>query len=405
MKRPVEALQVFLAFDARRILVGRLAIKERQIWFEYDRHFLDLALPISPLQLPIKPGLQRCNDKIFDGLFGVFNDSLPDGFGRLLLDRHLRAQGIMPESLTPLDRLAYVGHQCMGALCYQPEHIAASFSNAHLELDQLAQEAHAVLEQDNDVYVEELLQLNGSSNGARPKVMVLLSPNKERILPLHAKAPKTYEPWIIKFPSHLDPKDIAQIEFAYSLMARAAGIDMPKTHLFPGQKKHYYFGIQRFDRVQDKRFHVHTLCGLLHSDHRIPALDYEDLLKATLYLTKDHQQVQKAFRLAAFNVLAHNRDDHGKNFSFLMNAEGQWQLAPAYDLTFSYGPGGEHSTTVMGEGKKPTLKHLRALAALFALPDAEGILAEVTATIKQWPKFAALAQLKQSATQQIQRHF
>ena len=138
-------------------------------------------------------------------------------------------------------------------------------------------------------------------------------------------------------------------------MATRSGIAIPETHLFPAKKSAGYFATKRFDRDCPKSLHMHTVCGLLHSDFRSPSLDYQDLIELTTLLTRDVRETEKMFRLAVFNVLAHNRDDHSKNFSFLMNEVGEWQLSPAYDLTFSSGPGGEQSTMVIGEGKTPGL--------------------------------------------------
>jgi serine/threonine-protein kinase HipA len=397
----VEVLNVSLAFDQNRILVGKLAIQNRIIWFEYDAAFVKHPLSISPFKLPVQPGLHRCEDPTFEGLFGVFNDSLPDGFGHLLLDRHLRQIGLTPETLTPLDRLAYVGTHGMGALCYEPDIVSTMLSTDVIELDTLAAEAQAILEQESSDYIDALLMLNGSSNGARPKVMVCVSPNKKIMTPdLGVSVDR--EHWLIKFPSSVDPKDIAAIEFAYSLMAREAGIEIPDTYLFSGKKQQRYFGIRRFDRLHHQRLHVHTLSGLLNSDHRVPALDYETLLKVTYTLTKNIQSVEKAFRMAVFNVLAHNRDDHGKNFAFLMNAKGEWTLAPAYDLTFSYGPGGEQSTTVMGEGKAPSVEHLLKLAASCSLKNAESIIHQVRAAVARWPLFADQGKVGPASTRRIQ---
>jgi serine/threonine-protein kinase HipA len=173
-------------------------------------------------------------------------------------------------------------------------------------------------------------------------------------------------------------------------MARAAGLDMMPTHLFPAKKGAGYFGVERFDRAGDKRLHMHTVSGLLHADHRLPSLDYEQIMRATLALTRNVQELEKILRLAAFNVFAHNRDDHAKNFSFLMDEKGSWRVAPAYDLTFSGGPGGEHSTTVMGEGKRPTKEQLLKLAEKvgIAKPLANPIIDEVKDAVQQWPSHA-----------------
>jgi serine/threonine-protein kinase HipA len=162
---------------------------------------------------------------------------------------------------------------------------------------------------------------------------------------------------------------------------------MMPTYLFPAKKGAGYFGVERFDRVHDKRLHMHTVSGLLHADHRLPSLDYEQIIRATLALTRNVQEVEKILRLAAFNIFAHNRDDHAKNFSFLMDDKGSWNVSPAYDLTFSGGPGGEHSTTVMGEGKRPGKEHLLMLATKIGIakPLANSIIDEVKDAVQQWP--------------------
>jgi len=282
--------------------MGRLALKERKIFFEYHLDFLKTGLELSPFKLPLRPGIITSEDPLFEGLFGVFNDSLPDGWGRLLLDRKLMKLGINPNELSPLDRLRYVGNHGMGALTYEPE-IEAKFSSNHPDLDEIAEEVFLFQKKDEDLFVDYLLEMNGSSAGARPKIII------------HFEE----EDWIIKFPSMFDPKDIGPIEYAYHLMAKEANLDVPKARLFPSQKGPGYFGVKRFDRDQGNRFHIHSISGLLHADHRIPSLDYETILKATLWLTKDVRECEKQFRVAVFNVLTHNRDDHAKNFSFLID--------------------------------------------------------------------------------------
>ena len=191
----------------------------------------------------------------------------------------------------------------------------------------------------------------------------------------------------MKFASSHDSEDIAKIEYIYALMARDAGIEMSETTLLES-KRNYYFATKRFDRVGDRRVHMHSVAGLTHSDFRVPTLDYDDLLALTLHLTKDVNELQKMFRLAVFNLLTHNRDDHAKNFSFLMQSDGSWRLSPAYDLTFSYGPGGEHSTTYLGEGKKPNKKNLLALAKKHDIIDAKKIIEEIQDVVKAFDTYA-----------------
>ncbi|MGH0052460.1 MAG: type II toxin-antitoxin system HipA family toxin, partial [Sphaerochaetaceae bacterium] len=302
-------------------------------------------------------GVKTFDQSLFEGLPGVFNDSLPDGWGRLLLDRFVRSQGVSPSLLTPLDRLALVGNGGLGALVYRPEY-EFPFSKGNLDLDCVASQVQEILEGSFSEVVEQLLALNGSSAGAQPKALINVSENKERIL--HGKEPliEGYEPWLVKFSNTEDGIDAGAIEYVYALIAEQAGILIPEAYLFPALKGPGYFAVKRFDREGHTRLHMHTASGLLHADFRYPSLDYQDLLNLTFLLTRDIREVEKMYRLAVFNVLAHNRDDHAKNFSFLMDVHGQWRLSPAYDLTFSFGPGGEQSTMVMGEGRYPGEEHL-----------------------------------------------
>jgi serine/threonine-protein kinase HipA len=331
----------------------------------------------------------------------VFNDSLPDGWGRLLLDRAVERLGIARQELTPLDRLAHVGQHGMGALSYEPDLSDSDRTPAVLELDALAEDAAGVLRGEEGGVIEMLLKLNGASAGARPKVVAQVSADKTRIIHGPATLPDGYAHWMIKFPSAQDDAAAGATEYAYSLMARAAGIAMPQTHLFTAKKKRF-FGIQRFDRDGNRRIHMHSLSGLLHADHRVSSLDYDALLKATQILTRDATEVERAFRLACFNVLARNRDDHAKNVSFLLDdSTSQWSLAPAYDLTFSSGPGGEQSMTVMGEGKSPGVEHLSALAKKHGLRSGQAILAEVQSAVADWPQHADAAGLSTNAAKLI----
>ena len=384
---PQSLVHVYYQPEDEKMLVGRLALQQRKILFEYDAAFIKRGLEISPFKLPLQPGVATARDFVFDGLFGVFNDSLPDGWGKLLLDRTLIKHSLDPGTLSPLDRLCFVGQHGMGALRYEPEHDRQPFV-PHVDLDTIAEAVRKVQENDDDRFVEELLSLGGSSVGARPKVL------------LNIKG----EDWMVKFRSSTDPKDIGHIEYAYHLMAQAAQLDVPEAKLFPSREGPGFFGTKRFDRVENRSIHMHTISGLLHADHRTPSLDYQTILKATMHLTRDVRECEKQFRASAFNVLSHNRDDHAKNFSFLMDSHGVWQVAPAYDLTFSSGPGGEHSSMVMGEGKSPGLAHLLKLATVCDIKQARAseIIDEVTAAVRQWPLLADKAEVSAQSSKMVQ---
>lgn len=386
---PVDTVNAGIDFGDGPSPVGRLAIRERVIYFEYDRGFIARGLDLSPFRLALQPGLKRFEPQPFEGLPGLFNDSLPDGWGRLLLDRAMRAEGILPEQLSPLDRLVHVGNNGMGALVYEPD-LGAEPPGDGIDLDRLAKQTADVLEGEADDVLAELIALNGSSAGARPKAMIAYNPSSGVMAHGAARQPEGFEHWLVKFPNTQDGVDAGAIEYVYADMAKAAGIEMMETHLFPAENGAGYFATRRFDREGTKRLHVHTASGLLHADHRTPSLDYEDLLALTMRLTRDIREVEKMFRLSVFNVLAHNRDDHAKNFSFLMDASGNWRLSPAYDLTFSSGPGGEQTTMVKGEGKSPGAAHLSRLGREADLPKktVETVIAQTEDALAQWGRLA-----------------
>ena len=386
---PILQIQVGLDFGRGAEPLGKLALRDRKIYFEYEVDFISRNLNVSPFQLPLKSGVQTFDNGLFKGLPGLFDDSLPDGWGRLLFDRTLRAQGLLPEQLSPLDRLAHVGNTGMGALTYKPDFSKPTIES-DIDLDWLAAQAAEVLEGDADDVLTELLALNGSSAGERPKALIGFNQKEKRIIYGAGATPEVFEPWIVKFANTLDGIDAGAIEFVYAEMARRAGIDMPQTHLFKAKQGAGYFATKRFDRFSGERLHMHTVCGLLHSDFRTPSLDYQDLIELTTVLTRDMREVEKMFRLAAFNVLSHNRDDHSRNFSFLMDEAGDWRLSPAYDLTFSSGPGGEQSTVLMGEGKAPHLQQLHALGAVADLSkkNVAHILDQTLCALGDWPILA-----------------
>lgn len=385
--KATQLIQVYFQHFGEKTLLGRLLLYEGQILFEYEAAFLQKNLAVSPFHLPLKSGVQTGKVDLFEGLPGLFNDSLPDGWGKLLIDRAVLAKGIPPQQLSPLDRLAYVGKWGMGALSYEPE-LSEKAESEVLDLDKLAHESALILKGDASEILNHLVEMGGSSAGARPKVLLGYHPTQNKIISGQQELPIGYEHWMIKFPSSLDLPDIALIELAYAQMAKAAGLEMSESKVVEGISGQNYFATKRFDRLGNKRIHVHTACGLLNADHRFPSLDYENLMRAALSLCKDVREVEKVFRLAVFNVFAHNRDDHSKNFSFIMDANGKWAFAPAYDLTFSYGPGGEHSSMVMGEGRDAGTSQLLRLAEKFQITKALQIIEQIKEAVNQWQKIA-----------------
>ncbi|MCQ9635657.1 type II toxin-antitoxin system HipA family toxin [Chryseobacterium sp. WG23] len=404
MKTSIKEIKVGLNFGSGIQPVGRLAIRDGIIYFQYDEEFLQTNIEISPIKLPLQRDVIELSRDPFEGLAGVFNDSLPDGWGRLLFDRMLRSEGISSSDISPLDRLAYVGLHGMGALIYEPDQSPDS-SNKMIDLDVLATQTENVLQGDSEEVIAELLALNGSSAGARPKALIGVDAERKNISYGANLLSDNFEPWMVKFPNSLDGKDAGSIEYVYALMAVDAGIKMPEVHLFPSQKGNGYFAVKRFDREANQRLHMHTVSGLVHSNFRFPSLDYEDLLSLTAVLTKDIREVEKMFRLAVFNVMAHNRDDHAKNFSFLMNEFGEWKLSPAYDLTFSSGPGGEQSTMVMGEGRNITVKHLNKLGreAKLSKEFIENVIEQTSSALCKWSNLSKDSGVSKSNRELISR--
>lgn len=315
--------------------------------FEYDEEWIRSGFSISPFSLPLQKGvfLPKTYDP-FEGLFGVFADSLPDGWGRLLVDRLLRKEKINPAEVDALERLTIVGTTGMGALTYRPES-RMSIRESELSLDEIASECLNIFDNNESENLDELFQMGGSSGGARPKIFYRLEE----------------QDWIVKFPSSHDMKNIGVQEYEYSLCAGKCGIHMSETRLLESKIYDGFFATKRFDREGDKRIHMVSAGALLETSHRIPNLDYNVLMQLTLHLTNDYSQVEQMFRLMCFNVFAHNRDDHSKNFSFLYREdEKRWVLSPAYDLTFSNSIGGEHATTVDGNGSNPGMNELLSVA-------------------------------------------
>ena len=378
-------LKVFLNMYGIRQEVGMLLQDKQRIFFEYSPDFLKSGIELSPFKLPLKAGVFEEKSRVFDGLFGLFNDSLPDGWGCLLLDRKLRKLGKSYAEITPLDRLSLIGANPMGALEYEP---AAGDSDLYgdIELDSLSGEVDRILDGEESLVLDELLKLNGSSGGARPKIVACVSSDRKQIIHGGKSLPDGFTPWIIKFSEKHDPQSSGELEYRYSLAAKAAGITMPETHLFPLKDGRGCFGVQRFDRTLKGKVHTHTACGLLHASHRFASLDYENLLKLTWILTRNHADVVEMVRRMIFNIKSGNKDDHSKNFSFLLNSRYQWQLAPAYDLTPSAGINGEQTCMVNGKGCNITDADLIKTAATANVSEVEAkaLIDQITTALREY---------------------
>lgn len=354
-------LNVKLCVDKKTsISVGQLAEDKHRVYFQYDRDSLTKDLWLSPYKLPLQSELFEHRERDFSPIFGLFDDSLPDGWGLMLMDRFLKKRGYDIAKISVLDRLAFLGESTMGALTYEPALNLKPSDDTPFDLHNLAMQSLDILSGKTDKILPQLINAGGSPGGTRPKVLVGVSGNQ--MISGENDLPEGFEHWIVKFPSDSDFPDVGPLEYAYSSMARDAEIKMPSTHLFNTLEGDRFFGIKRFDRKGDLRFHVHTFGNLIHSNFRIPSQDYDHLFKVVINLTRNHQDLLAAFKQMVFNIFTNNRDDHVKNFSFIMNHRGEWALSPAYDLVYSPGPGGEHSMTILGEGKTPTKAHVYQLA-------------------------------------------
>lgn len=318
--------------------------------FQYDRGWLANGFSISPLDLPLKPDLFIARPEPFWGNFGIFEDSLPDGYGRYLLSRLLKKQGVDDAVLTPLQRLSIVGSSGMGALCYIPETYVGE-EKALPDLDKLQQMALDVLSEKSDRDEDVLYFNSGNSGGCRPKCLFHDSEGS----------------WLVKFRHTYDTKDTGITEYRYNKVARMCGITVPDFKLINGK----YFASRRFDIEKGIRLHVATAGAILNESIWQPKLDYKTLLHLTGFLTQDPQQVDEMFRRMVFNVLTDNKDDHAKNFSFICR-EGIWSLAPAYDLTLCRnGYNGEHATSVNHNGN-PTIEDMLLIGESIRIPKKKG---------------------------------
>lgn len=332
--KKIEKLKV--RFRGEPVGTLSLTADNRLNVFEYERSWLAGGFSISPLELPLRPEAFVSKPEPFSGNFGIFEDSLPDGYGRYLLHKTLMRRGINDSDLTSLDRLAIVGDSGMGALSYTPA-IILDREDPVTDFDRLQQIALEVLreQQDNDAGL--LLYNSGNSGGARPKAVFSDAGGH----------------WIVKFRHTYDPTDVGIQEYRYNEAAQKCGIIVPDFRLVNGR----YFASRRFDIDADgNRLHTATAGGLLGLSLREPFLDYSNLLALAGFITQRTEDVEQMYRRMLFNYLTDNKDDHCKNFSFFVvrdseTEEWQWRLAPAYDLTLcAEGYNGEHATSVNGTG-------------------------------------------------------
>jgi serine/threonine-protein kinase HipA len=333
---------------------ARVAMAGQRAALEWTKAEIDRGSCLDPLRYPLTSGLIEPRSDVLGGLHGFLADSLPDAWGMRLLARRLRRDGVGLETLSCVQKLSLVGHHGRGALLYDPcnEDTAEDLvSERTADIDGLARAASLIMtatDASESEQVTRLLELLGSgSGGARPKAHVDLDG----------------EAWIVKFPGPTDTSDIGPIEHVYMQMAQACGLDVMPSRLVASTLGPGWFATKRFDRkLGGGRIHMVSLCGALEAPSGITAIGYDTFLRATMAITRNVIDVEAVFSRMIFNILACNRDDHSRQHAFLQDTHGNWRLAPAYDLTFSHGPGGEHELDIDGEARKPTRTHVMGLA-------------------------------------------
>lgn len=349
--------------------VGTLADDGRNVLFQYSPAAIAHGISLSPIRLPLRPLAYPDQQLQYTALHrvpGLIYDSLPDGWGFKLMHRRMRASGIDPNTVTTLDRLAYLGSRTMGALTYSPA--GTVLHDKHdMTLAELAQEIQAVVTDDSREILTEVARVGGSPGGARPKALVHFNRATGQMSTQEGSLSGA-EPWLVKFPGDDDEKDSCALEELYARVANRCDLGMADTQFFELEKGLTAFGTKRFDRRGAQRVHVHSLAGMLHVNFQEPSVSYEDFFRTTRRLTRDQRELVKAVQRCVFNILMNNRDDHAKNLSFMLEADGSWRLAPPYDITYCPGYRGEHFMDVAGEGKAPTRAHVLKAAAGGGLP-------------------------------------
>lgn len=414
--------------------VGAVSLDEgREVAaFEYDADFARSGIELSPLVMPLSgrvyefPALPR---NTFHGLPGLLADSLPDTFGNTLIDAWLATQGRTPESFNAVERLCYTGSRGMGALEFAPVMGPKPRKASRLEVDALVKLAGEVLEHRGDLQghfhgagkeqaLRDILSVGTSAGGARAKAVIAWNRATNEVRSGQIAAGEGFGYWLLKFDGVTgnkdkeleDPKGYGAIEYAYHLMAKAAGISMSECRLLEENGRRHFM-TRRFDRLDGgAKLHMQSLCALAHFDfNQAGAYSYEQALLTIRQLELPMAAVEEQFRRMAFNIVARNQDDHVKNIAFLMNQQGEWSLAPAFDVTYNYNPSGswtaKHQMTLNAKRDGFVLADFEACAkaALMKRGRAATIIHEVQTAVKRWPEFAAEAKLTDEWRKKIQK--
>lgn len=401
--------------------VGAVLWRNGAASFEYDPAFLRTGWSIAPLHLPLRSGtfvFPELNRQTYQGLPGLLADALPDRFGNALINQWLTRAGYAPDSLNPIERLCYIHDRGMGALTFHPVVPKGRLpdSDLPLTLASLVNAARATLQGNLDQTpaqaLTDLLSVGISAGGARAKAVIAWHPETGDIRSGQYDAPDGFEHWLLKFDGVGQDLDLGssngygRIEYAYHLMARAAGIVMSDSRLLE-ENGRAHFMTRRFDRSGNDRLHMQSLCAMNHLDFNLPgAHGYEQWFQTIEQVVGREDALEQAFRHMVFNVLARNHDDHTKNFAFLMDRNGDWQMAPSYDLTFAYRPGGQwtatHQMSIQGKQDHFDLDDLLQAGTGYLKRDtAEALYAEVAYAVAKWPEFAAMAGVPEADAQRI----
>lgn len=358
----LNSVEVYYEGWGERWLWGTLAnttalTSRPLILFEYSQTAIEKSLELSALTLPLNgPKLRSHFPAHQMGLPGPVYDSLPDGWGMLLMDRLFKQRGFNTAQISPLERLTYIGGNAMGAMSFVPAQPEALSATEDIPLSQLAAEVQEVLDGEGGKFLYRLLQMGGSPQGARPKALVYRDSETGRFT---TSPGAELEPWLIKFPARQEHPEVCAIEMVYAHCLRECGIPTPDTEYFELPGGHSAFATKRFDRHQGMRVPMQSLAAFTGADYQVAgSLDYLNFLRATQICTNDVREKRHAFERIVFNVIFNNRDDHPKNFAYIMSSTGEWTLAPAFDVTYCDGPGGYHQMDVMGEALNIGSEHL-----------------------------------------------
>ena len=405
--------------DGHIVNVGQLAQNKTGVYFQYDVRYLNKHPSLSPFNLPFDQSVNLAPLQPHLGLHGVFADSLPDGWGLLIMDKLFLQNGIDRTHISPMDRLSFMGNNTMGALSYSPQSGFARHDAEQLvKLNQLGANAVALFDGDVDKVLEQIAAI-GSPGGARPKAQIYIDPIDSSQISTQPR--NRFIPSIIKFTSSnllLDHEE-GLCEAAYLTIAKKCGIDVPNWHITQtsiANKPMRWLTMERYDcKLNNRlygRFHTHSLSGLLNADFRQPSLDYEDVIRAGQALCRSPAVGKELFKRAIFNLYALNQDDHAKNWEFIQDDDGSWRIAPFFDVTFSPTRHNEHSTSYVGYGKNPPVKSIQKLAKLASYKNwHEAVLdiQEVVENISKWDTVAKEMKVKKETrlmiTKQLNQTF